>query len=71
MIMILILLLLKNIELIFQNFKENNLKIYQTRYAPFKFYFISEGVKEFYLSKNKLSMNDIINLQEGFGLYIE
>ena len=53
-------------------FKENNLKdISKQDTHLLNFILFPKESKEFYLSKNKLSMNDIIGLQEGFGLYIE
>ena len=68
-----ILLLLKNIELISLNFlKKNGLKdISKQDTNLLNFILFPKESKEFYQSKNKLSMNDIIGLQEGFGLYIE
>jgi pyruvate/oxaloacetate carboxyltransferase len=35
------------------------------------FILFNKESKEFYQSKNKNTMNDIIGLQEGFGLYVE
>ena len=53
-------------------FKENNLKDLSKQDTHLlNFILFPKESKEFYLSKNKLSMNDIIGLQEGFGLYIE
>ena len=53
-------------------FKKNNLKdISKQDTHLLNFILFPKESKEFYLSKNKLSMNDIIGLQEGFGLYIE
>jgi len=53
-------------------FIENNLKdISKQDTHLLNFILFPKESKEFYLSKNKLSMNDIIGLQEGFGLYIE
>ena len=53
-------------------FKENNLKDLSKQDTHLlNFILFQKESKEFYLSKNKLSMNDIIGLQEGFGLYIE
>ena len=53
-------------------FKENNLKdLSKQDMHLLNFILFPKESKEFYLSKNKLSMNDIIGLQEGFGLYIE
>ena len=53
-------------------FKENGLKdISKQDTNLLNFILFPKESKEFYLSKNKLSMNDIIGLQEGFGLYIE
>ena len=53
-------------------FKENNLKdISKQDTNLLNFILFPKESKEFYQSKNKLSMNDIIGLQEGFGLYIE
>ena len=53
-------------------FKENNLKDLSKQDTHLlNFILFPKESKDFYLSKNKLSMNDIIGLQEGFGLYIE
>ena len=53
-------------------FKENNLKDLSKQDTHLlNFILFPKESKEFYLSKNKFSMNDIIGLQEGFGLYIE
>ena len=53
-------------------FKENNLRDLSKQDTHLlNFILFPKESKEFYLSKNKLSMNDIIGLQEGFGLYIE
>ena len=53
-------------------FKENNLKdISKQDTTLLNFILFPKESKEFYQLKNKLTMNDIIGLQEGFGLYIE
>ena len=53
-------------------FKENGLKdISKQDTNLLNFILFPKESKEFYQSKNNLSMNDIIGLQEGFGLYIE
>ena len=53
-------------------FKENGLKdISKQDTNLLNFILFPKESKEFYQLKNKLSMNDIIGLQEGFGLYIE
>ena len=53
-------------------FKENGLKdISKQDTNLLNFILFPKESKELYQSKNKLSMNDIIGLQEGFGLYIE
>ena len=53
-------------------FKENNLKDLSKQDTHLlNFILFPKESKEFYLSRNKFSMNDIIGLQEGFGLYIE
>ena len=52
--------------------KENNLKdLSKSDTDLLNFILFNKESKEFYLSKNKNTMNDIIGLQEGFGLYIE
>ena len=53
-------------------FKENGLKdISKQDTNLLNFILFPKESKEFYQLKNKLTMNDIIGLQEGFGLYIE
>ena len=53
-------------------FKENALKdISKQDTHLLNFILFPKESREFYQSKNKVSMNDIIELQEGFGLYIE
>ena len=53
-------------------FKENGLKDLSKQDTNLlNFILFPKESKEFYQLKNKLSMNDIIGLQEGFGLYIE
>ena len=53
-------------------FKENGLKdISKQDTNLLNFILFPKESREFYQLKNKLSMNDIIGLQEGFGLYIE
>ena len=57
----------------FSNFcKSNNIK-YISRQDTHLLNFIifPKESKEYYQAKNKSSMNDIIGLQEGFGLYVE
>ena len=52
--------------------KENSLKdISKQDTHLLNFILFPKESKEFYQLKNKISMNDIIGLQEGFGLYIE
>ena len=51
---------------------ENNLKkLYSSETDLLNFILFPKEAKDFYLLKNKSSMNDIIGLQEGFGLYVE
>ena len=51
---------------------ENNLKkLYSNETDLLNFILFPKEAKDFYLLKNKSSMNDIIGLQEGFGLYVE
>tara|TARA_B100000212_G_scaffold278294_1_gene217947 strand:- start:1838 stop:3244 length:1407 start_codon:yes stop_codon:yes gene_type:complete len=51
---------------------ENNLnKIYKNETDLLNFILFPKEAKDFYLLKNKSSLNDIIGLQEGFGLYVE
>ena len=53
-------------------FKESGLKdISKQDTNLLNFILFPKESKEFYQLKNKLTMNDIIGLQEGFGLYIE
>ena len=53
-------------------FKENGLRdISKQDTNLLNFILFPKESREFYQLKNKLSMNDIIGLQEGFGLYIE
>ena len=53
-------------------FKENGLRdISKQDTNLLNFILFPKESQEFYQLKNKLSMNDIIGLQEGFGLYIE
>ena len=52
--------------------KENNIKdISRQDTHLLNFILFPKESKEYYLAKNKSSMNDIIGLQEGFGLYVE
>ena len=52
--------------------KENNIKdISRQDTHLLNFILFPKESKEYYQAKNKSSMNDIIGLQEGFGLYIE
>ena len=51
---------------------ENNLKkLYKNDTDLLNFILFPKEAKDFYLLKNKSSLNDIIGLQEGFGLYVE
>ena len=53
-------------------FKENNIKdISRQDTHLLNFILFPKESKEYYQAKNKSSMNDIIRLQEGFGLYVE
>ena len=52
--------------------KENNIKdISRQDTHLLNFIIFPKESKEYYQAKNKSSMNDIIGLQEGFGLYVE
>jgi oxaloacetate decarboxylase alpha subunit len=52
--------------------KENNIKdISRQDTHLLNFILFPKESKEYYQAKNKSSMNDIIGLQEGFGLYVE
>jgi pyruvate/oxaloacetate carboxyltransferase len=52
--------------------KDNGLKdISKQDTHLLNFILFNKESKEFYQSKNKNTMNDIIGLQEGFGLYVE
>lgn len=52
--------------------KENNIKdVSRQDTHLLNFILFPKESKEYYLAKNKSSMNDIIGLQEGFGLYVE
>ena len=48
-----------------------NLLFFLSGLPNLNFILFPKESKEFYQLKNKISMNDIIGLQEGFGLYIE
>ena len=57
----------------FSNFcKSNNIKDFSTKDTDLLNYILfNKESKDFYLSSNKNTYNDIVGLQEGFGLYIE
>ena len=57
----------------FSNFcKSNNIKDFSNKDTDLLNYILfNKESKDFYLSSNKNTYNDIVGLQEGFGLYIE
>ena len=57
----------------FSNFcNENNLKDFSKKDTDLLNYILfTKESKDFYLSKNKNTHNDVIGLQEGFGLFVE
>ena len=57
----------------FSNFcKSNNIKDFSKKDTDLLNYILfNKESKDFYLSSNKNTYNDIVGLQEGFGLYIE
>ncbi len=57
----------------FSNFcKSNNIKDFSTKDTDLLNYILfNKESKDFYISSNKNTYNDIVGLQEGFGLYIE
>ncbi len=57
----------------FSNFcKSNNIKDFSKKDTDLLNYILfNKESKDFYLSSNKNTYNDIVSLQEGFGLYIE
>jgi len=57
----------------FSNFcSENNLKDFSKKDTDLLNYILfTKESKDFYLSKNKNTHNDVIGLQEGFGLFVE
>ena len=53
-------------------FKSNNIKDFSNKDTDLLNYILfNKESKDFYLSSNKNTYNDIVGLQEGFGLYIE
>ena len=67
---------MQNLEFYKNEFKEfcsdNQLKkIFKNPTDLLNFILFPKEAKDFYLHKNKSTLNDIIGLQEGFGLYVD
>ena len=57
---------------VFVNARIDNLKDFSKKDTDLLNYILfTKESKDFYLSKNKNTHNDVIGLQEGFGLFVE